>query len=95
MMRDTRSKKSRPENSRSEVMNRADHRDEATSNTKDGRSSSVKGSPLQNTKAPASHQTFNETLDEVRETMIQYKQCADPPESAAPKERMRKVEQED
>ncbi|WZZ61782.1 hypothetical protein YC2023_061889 [Brassica napus] len=39
-------------------------------------------------------EAFEAALEEVREVMVQYTQCADPTESAARRERMKKAEQQ-
>lgn len=60
------------------------------------RSSSVRGNPLrgEQRQQPTDPQViFNEALEEVRDVMVQYTQCADPTESAARRERFRKAEE--
>lgn len=67
-------------------------RDESSS-SKNHRSSSARGIPLRGERAATPPVTFNEALEEVRETMVQYTQCADPSESAARRERARLAEE--
>ncbi|KAF3524504.1 hypothetical protein F2Q69_00051902 [Brassica cretica] len=69
-------------------------RREGSDSTTGGRILSVRGNPLQNDKTPAPQEAFIEALEEVREVMVQYTQCADPSESAARKERFRRAEAE-
>ena len=67
-------------------MNKGD----ASSSSKAMGEVSARGIPLQ-----ATHQeAFEAALEEVREVMVQYTQCADPTESAARRERMKKAEQQ-
>ncbi|WZY91668.1 hypothetical protein YC2023_063997 [Brassica napus] len=73
---------------------RGQKRREGSDSTTGGRILSVRGNPFQNDKTPAPQEAFNEALEEVREVMVQYTQCADPSESAARKERFRRAEEE-
>ncbi|KAF2583974.1 hypothetical protein F2Q70_00033682 [Brassica cretica] len=49
--------------------------------------------PIREQQAPNPQEVLNEARAEVRETMLQYTQCADPTESAARRERMRIAEE--
>lgn len=67
---------------------RNDHHD-----PKDNRPSSERALPHRDHQPLVTREALNEALEEVRDTMIQYTQCADPTESAARRERMRKAEE--
>uniref|UniRef100_A0A0D3CMJ0 Uncharacterized protein n=1 Tax=Brassica oleracea var. oleracea TaxID=109376 RepID=A0A0D3CMJ0_BRAOL len=60
---------------------------------KDNRPSSERALPHRDHQPLVTREALNEALEEVRDTMIQYTQCADPTESAARRERMRKAEE--
>ncbi|KAH0905331.1 hypothetical protein HID58_037158 [Brassica napus] len=81
-------------NSPSSPRGRERHRREETNSSKGPRNTFERGNPLLLEQQPAPHEAFNEALEEVREVMVQYTQCADPTESAARKERLRKAEKE-
>ncbi|KAF8077306.1 hypothetical protein N665_1047s0006 [Sinapis alba] len=69
-------------------------RREDSSSSKILRTPRVRGNPLPVEGTTEPQMAFNEALEEVREVMVQYTQCADPSESAARRERLRKHEEE-
>ncbi|KAF2594262.1 hypothetical protein F2Q70_00045682 [Brassica cretica] len=81
-------------NSPSSPRGRERHRREETNSSKGLRNTDERGNPLLLDQQSVPHEAFNEALEEVREVMVQYTQCADPTESAARKERLRKAEKE-
>ncbi|KAF3495845.1 hypothetical protein DY000_02052093 [Brassica cretica] len=81
-------------NSPSSPRGRERHRREETNSSKGLRNTDERGNPLLLDQQSVPHEAFNEALEEVREVMVQHTQCADPTESAARKERLRKAEKE-
>lgn len=79
-----------PQNPRESEMNK---REESSSTKKTGEKD-ARGNPLHLEQHSTPHGAFNEALEEVREVMVQYTQCADPTESTARKERLRRAEEE-
>ena len=59
----------------------------------DNRAELGRNYPIREQQAPNPQEVLNEARAEVRETMLQYTQCADPTESAARRERMRMAEE--
>ncbi|CAN6830933.1 unnamed protein product [Brassica oleracea] len=73
---------------------RADGHREESSASKVAQPISARGTPLRNDQLELPREVVDEALGELREAMTQYTLCADPTESAACKERMRKAEEE-
>ncbi|KAH0900424.1 hypothetical protein HID58_039927 [Brassica napus] len=59
----------------------------------DNRAELGRNYPIREQQVPNSQEVLNEARAEVRETMLQYTQCADPTESPARRERMRIAEE--
>lgn len=73
---------------------RSEFRREGSKDSNGEKSPPVKGNPLRDDDKSLPPEAVNEALGEVREAMLQYTQCADPMESAARRERMRKAEEQ-
>ncbi|KAL0801884.1 hypothetical protein Bca101_057060 [Brassica carinata] len=58
------------------------------------RISTARGTPLQPDIAPVAQEILSEAIEEIREAMHQYTQCADPTESAVRKDWLRRAEEE-
>ncbi|KAF3566328.1 hypothetical protein DY000_02013190 [Brassica cretica] len=71
---------------------RIERRDE-TSSTKITKEQSAGGNPLRTPTKPTQHKSFDDAMGEVREAMTQFTRVADPSESAARRDRMRRAEE--
>lgn len=70
-----------------------DRDSEHVTHSKSDFNSPARGVPLRESPVPVPRQAFEKALEDVREYMVQYTNCADPAESAERRDRFRRAEE--